>query len=38
MAAAGAAPRIIREFLTNEEFAELLRRLVRVLPDGPLVD
>jgi hypothetical protein len=27
-----------REFLTDEESTELLRRLVCVLPDGPLVD
>ncbi len=27
-----------RQFLTDEEFAELLRRLMLVLPDGPLVD
>ncbi len=38
MTAAGAAPGMIREFLTDEEFAELLGRLVLVLPDGPLVD
>jgi hypothetical protein len=29
---------LIREFLTDEEFAGLLGRLVRMLPDGPLVD
>jgi hypothetical protein len=29
---------LISEFLTDEEFAELLGRLVRVLPDGPLMD
>jgi hypothetical protein len=29
---------LIREFLRDEEFAELLHRLMLVLPDGPLVD
>jgi hypothetical protein len=29
---------LISEFLTDEEFAELLGRLVHLLPDGPLVD
>jgi hypothetical protein len=29
---------LIREFLTDEEFEQLLRRLVFVLPDGPLVE
>jgi hypothetical protein len=29
---------LIREFLTDEEFAELLHRLVLVLPDGPFVE
>ncbi len=29
---------LIRELLTDEEYAELLRRTVRVLPNGPLLD
>jgi hypothetical protein len=29
---------LIREFLTDEQFTELLGRLVLMLPDGPLVD
>ncbi len=29
---------LIRALLTQEEYDELLRRLVHVLPDGPLVD
>jgi hypothetical protein len=29
---------LIREFLTDEEFAQLLPPLVPLLPDGPLVD
>jgi hypothetical protein len=29
---------LVSKFLTDEEFAELLERLVRVLPDGPFVD
>jgi hypothetical protein len=29
---------LIREFLSDVEFAELLSRLVRALPDGPLVE
>jgi hypothetical protein len=29
---------VISEFLTDEEFTELLGRLVLVMPDGPLVD
>ena len=29
---------LIRELLTDEEYAELLRRLVQVLPNGPLLD
>lgn len=29
---------LIRALLTTEDYADLVRRLVRVLPDGPLVD
>ena len=29
---------LIRELLTEEEYAELLRRMVQVLPNGPLLD
>ena len=29
---------LIRELLTDEEYAELLRRVVQVLPNGPLLD
>ncbi len=29
---------LIREVPTDEEYAELLRRLVQVLPNGPLLD
>ncbi len=29
---------LIRELLTDEEYAELLRRTVHVLPNGPLLD
>ncbi|MEE9293516.1 MAG: hypothetical protein V3W34_00925 [Phycisphaerae bacterium] len=29
---------LLRELLTEEEYAELLRRMVRVLPNGPLLD
>ncbi len=29
---------LIRDLLTEEEYAELLRRLVQVLPNGPLLD
>ena len=29
---------LIRELLTNEEYAELLKRMVQVLPNGPLLD
>ena len=29
---------LIRDLLTDEEYAELLRRMVRVLPNGPLLD
>ncbi len=29
---------LIRELLTDEEYAELLRRAVQVLPNGPLLD
>ncbi len=29
---------LIRELLTEEQYAELLRRMVRVLPNGPLLD
>ena len=29
---------LIRQLLTPDEYAALLRRLVHVLPDGPLVD
>ncbi len=29
---------LIRELLTDEEYAELLRRMVHVLPNGPLLD
>jgi hypothetical protein len=29
---------LIRQLLTEEEYALLLRRLVRVMPDGPLLD
>ena len=29
---------LIRELLTDEEYAELLRRMVQVLPNGPLLD
>ena len=29
---------LIRELLTDEEHAELLRRMVQVLPNGPLLD
>ena len=28
----------IRQLLTDEEYAELLRRVVHVLPNGPLLD
>ena len=28
---------LIRELLTDEEYAELLRRMVQVLPNGPLL-
>ena len=28
----------IRELLTEEEFEELLRRMVQVVPNGPLLD
>ena len=30
--------RVVRELLTDDKYAALLRRLVCVLPDGPLVD
>ena len=30
--------RYARELLTDEEYAELLRRMVQVLPNGPLLD
>ncbi len=29
---------LIRKLLTDEEYAELLRRMVQVLPNGPLLD
>ena len=29
---------LLRELLTDEEYAELLRRMVQVLPNGPLLD
>ena len=29
---------LIRKLLTPEEYAELLRRMVQVLPNGPLLD
>ncbi len=29
---------LIRELLTDEEYAELLRRMVQVVPNGPLLD
>ncbi len=29
---------LIRELLADEEYAELLRRMVQVLPNGPLLD
>ncbi len=29
---------LIRELLTDEEYAELLRRMVQVLPNDPLLD
>ncbi len=29
---------LIRELLTDEEYAELLRRMVQVLQNGPLLD
>ncbi len=29
---------LIRELLTDQEYAELLRRMVPVLPNGPLLD
>ena len=29
---------LIRELLIDEEYAELLRRMVQVLPNGPLLD
>ncbi len=29
---------LIRELLSDEEYAELLRRMVQVLPNGPLLD
>ena len=29
---------LIRELLTEEEYAELLRRMIQVLPHGPLLD
>ena len=29
---------LIRELLTDEEYAELLRQLVQALPNGPLVE
>ncbi len=29
---------LLRELLTSEEYAELLRKMVQVLPNGPLLD
>ncbi len=29
---------LVRELLTEEEYAELLRRMVQVLPNGPLLE
>ncbi len=29
---------LIRQLLTDEEYAELLRRMVQVLPNGPLLN
>ncbi len=29
---------LIRELLTDGEYAELLRKMVRILPNGPLLD
>ena len=29
---------LIREPLTDDEYAELLRRMIQVLPNGPLLD
>ena len=29
---------LIRQLLTEEEYEDLLRRLIHCLPDGPLVD
>ncbi len=29
---------LIRELLTDEEYAELLRRTAQALPNGPLLD